>query len=127
MRAFYNLKLPVILVVGLVATNLVGEEVDLNLPQGFKAYRIYSVPVETQGSWKCLTFDKKDRLIASSKYGGMFRLTLPPVNVDLASQIEALDVNIGAAQGMLWAFDSLYIVVRAARKLHLGSCIFDRA
>ncbi|MBC9866984.1 MAG: hypothetical protein F7O42_03760 [Opitutae bacterium] len=56
--------------VGLAALNLGSEEVDLNLPEGFEAHRIYTVPVKTQGSWVCITFDPQGRLIASSQFGG---------------------------------------------------------
>ena len=102
--------------VGLAALNLGSEEVDLNLPEGFEAHRIYTVPVKTQGSWVCITFDPQGRLIASSQFGGLYRLTLPPLKEDRPPLVETMDVDVGAAQGLLWAFDSLYVVVNGTPK-----------
>ena len=102
--------------VGLAALDLGAEAVDLNLPEGFEAHRIYDVPVKTQGSWVCVTFDPQGRLIASSQFGGLYRLTLPPLQEDTPPLVETMDVDVGAAQGLLWAFDSLYVVVNGTSK-----------
>ncbi len=77
----------------------------MNLPEGFTAELLYAVPAE-QGSWVSLTSDPRGRLIASDQYGSLYR-------VDPASQparVEKLNVQIGFAQGLLVAFDSLYVV-----------------
>ncbi len=102
--------------VALAALNLGSEEVDLNLPEGFEVHRIYTVPVKAQGSWVCIAFDPRGRLIASSQYGGLHRLTLPPLQEDRPPLVETMDVDVGAAQGLLWAFDSLYVVVNGTPK-----------
>src|SRR5688572_1941742 len=46
---------------------------------GFKVELLYSVPRTDQGSWVCLTLDPKGRLIAGDQYGGLYRITLPPL------------------------------------------------
>lgn len=79
----------------------------LNLPDGFSARVIYSVP-EEQGSWVSITTDPKGRLIASSQYGGIFRIT--PGSDDAETIVEPLTTKIGRAQGLLCAFESLYVV-----------------
>lgn len=73
-------------------------------PDHFKVERLLDVPPE-QGSWVALTFDGKGRLIVSPQEGALRRVDLrrqpPPV--------ETLDVPVGDAQGLLWAYDSLYV------------------
>lgn len=80
---------------------------------GFEVELLYSVPKESEGSWVSLTVDPKGRLIASDQYGKLYRITPPkfPSPGEEATEVEALDVNIGMAQGLLYAFDSLYVVV----------------
>ena len=85
----------------------------LKVLKGFKAELIYAVPRETEGSWVSLTTDPKGRLIASDQYGKLFRITPPPVGSSEKARVEALAVEIGEAQGLTWAFDSLYVVVNS--------------
>ena len=68
------------------------EPVDLKLPKGFVAHRLFQVPKKTQGSWVCITFDDKGRLIASDQYGGLYRLTLPPLDQGARLEIPQVDV-----------------------------------
>ncbi len=75
----------------------------------FKVERLYSVPKLTQGSWVSMTSDNKGRLIVSDQYGGLFRIK--PGQSEDDTQIEKLIVDIGHAQGLLYAFDCLYVVV----------------
>jgi putative heme-binding domain-containing protein len=82
---------------------------------GFQVDKLYTVPKDELGSWVCITFDNKGRLLASDQGDkGLFRITLPPVNGEGGVSVEQLDfskceVKPSGAQGMLWAFDSLYI------------------
>ncbi len=78
---------------------------------GFEVDLVYVVPSGEQGSWVSLCVDPKGRIIASDQYGKLYRVTL---NNEQA-EVEQLDVNIGMAQGMLCAFDSLYININARR------------
>ncbi len=95
---------------GLLITNqTMGQAVDANklkLPDGFQAELVYSVP-RNQGSWVSMTTDAKGRLIASDQYGGLYRVNV----IDGEQpQVEKIDLQIGFAQGLLCAFDSLYVV-----------------
>ena len=77
---------------------------------GFQVELIYSVPKEKYGSWVCVTTDPKGRLIASDQEGkGLCRITPGKIGTDEPSKIEKLSVKITAAQGLLFAFDSLYV------------------
>src|SRR5688500_10875255 len=84
---------------------------NLKVPKDFKVEQIYTVPKDKQGSWVAMCMDPKGRLIVSDQYGKLYRLTLPPVNVTAEPQIEAIDLEIGSAQGLLYAFASLYVMV----------------
>ena len=111
----------------------------LQVPPGFKVELLYTVPKEQQGSWVSLTVDNKGRLIAADQYGSLFRLTLPPIGTTAGTKIERLNITLpdvppapGAepratpkraqatdgsgspavgAHGLLYAFDSLYVMV----------------
>lgn len=115
----------------------------LNVAPGFKVELLYTVPQDDQGSWVALTPDSKGRLIASDQYGGLYRLTVPPLGTSTGTRIEKLDLdftkvirdeppappkgdakkkggnNLAAvpvgAHGLLHAFDSLYIMVNEGR------------
>ena len=94
-----------------VAPVLTGDK--LHGPKGFQVDLIYTVPRDTQGSWVNLAVDPKGRLITSDQYGKLYRVTPPPLDAaaDEAPKVEPIVVDIGEAQGLLWAFDSLYVVV----------------
>jgi putative heme-binding domain-containing protein len=84
---------------------------NLTLPPGFKAELIYSVPKSSQGSWVSMTPDPKGRLYVSDQGGSLYRVT--PATARSITQVEKVDLEIGSAQGLLWAFDSLYVVVNS--------------
>lgn len=93
----------------------------LKVAKDFKAELLYSVPKEKEGSWVNLCVDPKGRLIVSDQYGGLFRITPPQLGGKAeATKIEPLPLPIGEAQGLLWAFDSLYIVVNRGQKYESG-------
>ncbi len=93
----------------------------LKVPKGFKAELLYFVPRETQGSWVNLAVDPKGRLITSDQYGKLYRVTPPRVGAPASEiRVEPIAVAIGEAQGLLWAFDSLYVVVNSGGKYPSG-------
>lgn len=93
----------------------------LKLPDGFVAELLYSPGENEQGSWVAMTFDDKGRMITSDQYGFLYRLELPPIGSDSTEKpkVEQLQignvadslVGMGYAQGLLYAFNSLYVVV----------------
>ena len=85
-----------------------------NVPEGFKIERIFHVP-RAMGSWVALAIDPKGRLIASDQGGaGLFMIT--PGTGSQPTTVEKMPVNLSGAQGLLWAFDSLYAVVNGGEK-----------
>jgi len=92
----------------------------LKVMKGFKAELLYSVPKDKEGSWVSLTTLPGGKLIACDQYGSLYRLTPPPVGTKDGTKdgtkVEKLALDIGAAQGLCWAFDSLYVVVNSGPK-----------
>jgi putative heme-binding domain-containing protein len=85
----------------------------------FKVELLYSVPKATQGSWVNMCVDHKGRLITSDQNGRLYRVTPPSLggNPD-DTKVEQLPVELGGAHGLLWAFDSLYVMVCDGKYTH---------
>src|SRR5262249_44061369 len=93
----------------------------IKIIKDFKVELLYSVPKDKEGSWINLCVDPKGRLIVSDQYGPLYRVTPPPLGgkaVD--TKVEKIDLPIGEAQGLLWAFDSLYVVVNEGKDYESG-------
>ena len=123
----------------------------IRLPDGFKIELLYSVPRDDQGSWVAMCQDDKGRLIVSDQHGGLYLFPIPALGerVDPASiqqitystsgakarrNITGTDPKpmteelaklpkIGHAQGLCYAFDSLYVVV-STRNSSSGCGVF---
>jgi putative heme-binding domain-containing protein len=81
---------------------------------GFQVEKIYSVP-RSMGSWVSLTTDNRGGLIASDQGGaGLFRIV--PGKDKTATEVSRIPVDLSGAQGLLWAFDSLYAMVNGGPK-----------
>jgi putative heme-binding domain-containing protein len=77
----------------------------------FKIELLYSVP-RPQGSWVSMCLDDRGGLIVSDQGdAGLYRVTPPPLGQPSEPIIEKIPAAISSAQGLLWAFDSLYVVV----------------
>lgn len=81
---------------------------DLKLLPGFAAELIYTVPKEAEGSWVSMTVGPKGRLIVSDQYGALYRVT--PGYSAVETTVERLRTKLGKAHGLLYTFDSLYLV-----------------
>lgn len=117
---------------------------EMQVAPGFKVERLYTVPKAEFGSWVSLAIDPKGRLIAGDQYGALYRITPPKVGTSGETQIERLAINLSTipvpersgaeyedddddtparhtqiqvgAHGLLYAFDSLYIMVNENRR-----------
>lgn len=88
----------------------------LKLQPGFKAEHLYSPSENEQGSWVSMAFDDKGRMIASDQYGSLYRLTIPAIGQGTTPKVEKLAIPgdtivLGTAHGLLYAFNSLYVMV----------------
>ena len=81
------------------------------VPAGFAVERLFVVPREQLGSWVALTTDPEGRLIASDQGDkGLVRISPAPLDGSGETIVEKIPVPLTAAQGLLWAFDALYVV-----------------
>ncbi len=88
----------------------------LKVKKDFKVELLYSVPRDKHGSWVNLCVDPRGRLITSDQYGPLYRITPPAPGAPASdTKVEKIPVPLGDAQGLLWAFDSLYVVVNSNR------------
>ena len=90
---------------------------NISVKKGFKIELLFTVPKERLGSWVNLCLDNKNRIIASDQFGGLYRFEVPAKGKTLKeNDIEKIPVDIRAANGLLWAFDSLYVAVNDYEK-----------
>ncbi|MEZ6125056.1 MAG: family 16 glycoside hydrolase [Planctomycetaceae bacterium] len=92
----------------------------LKVAKGFNVELLYSVPKDEQGSWVNMCVDPKGRLIVSDQYGSLYRVIPPGILGATELSVEKINVDIGEAQGLLWAFDSLYVSVNKGQKYDGG-------
>lgn len=82
---------------------------DVHTLDGYRVEKVFSVP-RAMGSWVALTTDDRGGLIASDQGGaGLFRIV--PGRDGQPTEVSRIAVEISGAQGLLWAFDSLYAMV----------------
>jgi putative heme-binding domain-containing protein len=99
-----------------------------NLLPGFQVERLFTVPKDELGSWVNITCDPKGRLIVSDQGNlGLCRITPPPIGSQEPTQVERLEIRFGdklmsGAQGLLYAFDSLYVVCNGGPGSGLYRC-----
>ncbi|MBS0264489.1 MAG: c-type cytochrome [Planctomycetes bacterium] len=92
---------------------------EITVLPGFQVELLYSVPKATEGSWVSITTETKGRLIVSDQGGYLYRVTPGPNEEETV--VEKIDLPIGSAQGLLYAFDSLYVVVNGSAPGGAGS------
>jgi putative heme-binding domain-containing protein len=86
-------------------------EVPFSVPAGFAVERLFVVPREELGSWVSLTSDPEGRLITSDQGDkGLVRISPAPLDGSGETIVEKIPVSLTGAQGLLWAFDALYVV-----------------
>ena len=70
-------------------------------PAGFKVELLHIATPE-EGSWVAMTFDPQGRIVISPEKGPLHRVTLP-------GSVEKLAAPVGDAQGLVFAYGSLYV------------------
>lgn len=105
---------------------------NITVASGFIVEHLFSPSDNEFGSWVSMTFDDKGRMIVSDQFGSLYRLLLPQIGEDSSKlEIERIHldsitdttnkVDFGYAQGLLWAFDGLYVMVN-----HHGDDNFEK-
>jgi len=93
------------------AKPLVLQPAEIGVPPGFRVELLHTVPKSEQGSWVSMTIDPKGRVIACDQYGSLYRMTPTPVGSNQTAPVELLKTKAGGAHGLLYAFNSLYVMV----------------
>lgn len=105
----------------------------IKIQTGFHVEHLYTPSQKNQGSWVAMTFDHKNRLITSDQYGALYRMELPPIgsgqsiskleklNIQASEPVADSVIQMGYAQGLLYAFNSLYVMVN-----HNGNEEFEK-
>jgi len=75
---------------------------------GFKVELVRSA-APGEGSWVCITVDPKGRLIISPQDPKQPLLRVTLTGEGQIEKIEQIDLQVGGAMGLLYAFDSLYV------------------
>ncbi len=86
-----------------------GEE--LEVPEGFSAELVYTVPKSSQGSWVSLCAAPDGTLVASDQYGSLYRIRPSAFGEgERGTSVRRIPVEVGQAQGLCFAFGALYFV-----------------
>lgn len=79
---------------------------------GFEVELLYSVPGQDQGSWVNLCTDDQGRLLVSDQFGGLYRITPPPIGEKIdEADVEPVPADIRGVNGMIWYRGALYVGV----------------
>ena len=101
-----------------ITTNT-SEYPEVVLPDGFEYEHLYSPSVAKQGTWVALAFDEKGRLYAADQHGSLYRMDVP-YGRSAAISPQKLELEIGRANGLLWAFGALYVIVNSDSERAIG-------
>src|SRR5690606_15232498 len=77
---------------------------------GFIVEKLYTPSDEEQGSWVSITKDDKGRLITSDQYGALYYVEVPKIGSKEPIKVDSIPLKIGSAHGLLWAYESLYVM-----------------
>lgn len=78
---------------------------------GFEAELLYRPDLEREGSWVALCAGQGNELFAADQYGRIYVVTPPAIDDFYTDvRISTLNLQLEGAQGLCWAFDSLYVM-----------------
>ena len=101
----------------LVATNTD----DLVVAQGFQVELLYDVPKDLQGSWVNMCTLPDGKLIVSDQYGSLYEVVPAQIGEAATStKVTKIELELGMAHGLLWAFDSLFAMVNGGKTYTSG-------
>lgn len=91
-------------------------DTEIETPDGFAVDLVYAVPKEEQGSWVSLTAGPNGKLIACDQGSeGAFLIDVEESSKGPSATVTLIEVNepgsdrrLSGAQGLLWAYDSLW-------------------
>ena len=88
------------------------QEIEITVPEGFEIEELYHPSARSQGTWVSLAEGTNGSFFACDQRGPIYQFKIPAKGQVIDStQVDSLDLGIGYAHGMLWAFDRLYVAV----------------
>lgn len=86
--------------------------ITFNLPGDFVLEELYHPSQHEQGSWVALADGPDNQIYACDQRGKIYSFKKPEIDRPLdVSDVTELDLDIGEAHGLIWAFDGLYVAV----------------
>lgn len=83
-----------------------------NIPEGFELEQLYHPSAHDQGTWVALAEGENGLFYACDQRGDIYQFKMPGLGEVLDSvEVDSVDLKIGYAHGLLWAFNSLYVAV----------------
>jgi len=84
------------------------QDENVHVPDGFSWSRVRTA-TEAEGSWISMAFKPDGTLYVSPQQGTILRIAPNEHGTLGAGTAQPIGVQLGGAQGMLWAFDALYV------------------
>lgn len=107
-------------------------DIQYNIPEGYELDILFAPKKSGKGSWVALAEGANGTFYASDQFGDLYQFQVPEVGAVLDSNdIQAIPLEIGKAQGLLWVKDRLYVSVNGPWKdrdgapLKAGSGIYQ--
>lgn len=102
------------------------KEITIDVPDGFVLDDLYTPSDHNRGSWVSLAQGPDSTLFACDQYGHIYQMPMPGADEPLdTNEIKKLRFPLGQANGLLWAHNSLYVVVNGSlNENYLGSGIY---
>ena len=103
------------------------EEPKITVPKGFTLDELYRPTDRNMGTWVSLSEGPNGKMYACDQHGDLYKFKIPAIGEVLDStQVDSVDLDIGFAHGLMWAFNSLYVSVnrRWNDEMKTGSGIY---
>ncbi|NND35405.1 MAG: hypothetical protein HKN76_22650, partial [Saprospiraceae bacterium] len=103
------------------------DEIVITVPDGFELDELFRPSDHDMGTWVALAEGPDDRFYASDQFGDIYQFNRPAIGEVLDStSIDSVDLEIGYAHGLMWAFNSLYVAVNRqwADTIECGSGVY---
>jgi len=94
---------------------------DFTIAKDFRLELLYTPDLQAEGQWVPMAWDNQGRLIVASYNSEILnRLTIPRVGSGEPVRVERILDGFGAAEGLTYAFDSLYVNVNRSNVRRAG-------
>ncbi len=93
----------------------------IQVKDGFKVERLFAPGDSEMGSWVSLAHVDDNRFVASDQYGKIYWIDVPPIGGSGSVEVSPFAIDsLGKAQGLLWAYNSLYVMINDRDKTRSG-------